>query len=134
MGMPRKRSSTLTSLELRIMRVLWSQQGPATVQTVVDGLTEQPRLAYTTVQTTLNVLERKKQVRRKLIGRAYEYSPVVTEEAAGAHAITEVLQKVFRGSVEDLLMSLVRGKHLSPGKLARLEAMLSKAKSTREGK
>lgn len=115
------------------MRVLWSQ-GAGTVQTVVDGLLGQPLLAYTTVQTTLNVLERKGQVTRKLIGRAYEYSPLVTKEAAATHAISDVLQKVFRGSVEDLLMSLVRGKHLSRKELARLETMLSQADPASEQK
>ena len=118
-----KKARVLTPLERRIMRVLWDG-GAGNVQKVLQGLTGEPQLAYTTVQTTLNVLERKGRVKRKLIGRAYEYSAIVSQEAADSHAIKDVLQKVFRGSVDDLLLSLVRSKHLDLRKLAELQAKL----------
>jgi BlaI family transcriptional regulator, penicillinase repressor len=118
-----KAIKVLTPLERRIMRVLWDE-GPGNVQKVVQGLTGEPHLAYTTVQTTLNVLQRKGKVKRKLIGRAFEYSAVVSQEAADSHAIKDVLQKVFRGSVDDLLLTLVRSKHLDAQKLAELQAKL----------
>ncbi len=118
-----KKAGVLTPLERRIMRVLWDS-GPGNVQMVLQGLTGEPQLAYTTVQTTLNVLQRKGRVKRKLVGRAYEYSATVSQEAADSHAIKDVLQKVFRGSVDDLLLSLVRSKHLDARKLAELQAKL----------
>jgi len=105
------------------MRVLWDG-GAGNVQKVLLGLTGEPQLAYTTVQTTLNVLQRKGKVKRKLVGRAYEYSATVSQEAADSHAIKDVLQKVFRGSVDDLLLSLVRSKQLDAEKLAELQAKL----------
>ena len=119
----RKKSTVLTPLERRIMHVLWDS-GPGNVQKVLQGLTGEPQLAYTTVQTTLNVLQRKGRVKRKLIGRAYEYSAVVSQETADSHAIKDVLQKVFRGSVDELLLSLVRSKQLNARKLAELQAKL----------
>lgn len=118
-----KAIKVLTPFERRIMRVLWDE-GPGNVQKVVQGLTGEPQLAYTTVQTTLNVLQRKGKVKRKLIGRAFEYSAVVSQEAADSHAIKDVLQKVFRGSVDDLLLTLVRSKRLDAQKLAELQAKL----------
>jgi predicted transcriptional regulator len=118
-----KAIKVLTPLERRIMRVLWDG-GPGNVQKVVQGLMGDPQLAYTTVQTTLNVLQRKGKVKRKLVGRAFEYSATVSQEAADSHAIKDVLQKVFRGSVDDLLLTLVRGKHLDARKLAELQARL----------
>jgi predicted transcriptional regulator len=118
-----KAVKVLTPLERRIMRVLWDE-GPGNVQKVVQGLTGEPPLAYTTVQTTLNVLQRKGKVKRKLVGRAFEYSAVVSQEAADSHAVKDVLQKVFRGSVDDLLFTLVRNKHLNARKLAELQAKL----------
>ena len=118
-----KAARVLTPLERRIMRVLWSE-GPGNVQKVLQGLTGEPQLAYTTVQTTLNVLHRKNRVKRKLVGRAFEYSAAVSQEAADSHAIKDVLQKVFRGSVDDLLLSLVRSKHLDARKLGELQAKL----------
>ena len=118
-----KVTKVLTPLERRIMRVLWDD-GPGNVQKVLQGLTGEPQLAYTTVQTTLNVLHRKGKVKRKLIGRAFEYSAVVSQQAADAHAIKDVLQKVFRGSVDDLLLALVRDKHIDARKLAELQTKL----------
>jgi BlaI family transcriptional regulator, penicillinase repressor len=118
-----KKARVLTPLERRIMHVLWDG-GAGNVQKVLQGLTGEPQLAYTTVQTTLNVLHRKEKVKRKLVGRAYEYRATVSQEAADAHAIRDVLQKVFRGSVDDLLLSLVRSKHLDARKLAELQAKL----------
>jgi len=113
------------------MRVLW-ESGAANVQKVLQGLTGEPQLAYTTVQTTLNVLQRKGKVKRKLVGRAYEYSAIVSQEAADSHALKDVLQKVFRGSVDDLLLSLVRSKQLDAQKLAKLQAKLQASESAEE--
>ncbi len=118
-----KKTRVLTPLERRIMRVLWND-GSGNVQKVLQRLPGEPQLAYTTVQTTLNVLHRKGKVKRKLVGRAYEYCAVVSQEAADSHAIKDILQKVFRGSVDDLLLSLVRSKHLDAHKLADLQAKL----------
>ena len=129
-SMPKK-IRVLTPLERRIMRVLWAG-GAGNVQKVLQGLTGEPQLAYTTVQTTLNVLQRKGKVERKLIGRAYEYSAIVSQEAADSHAIKDVLQKVFRGSVDDLLLSLIRSKQLDAKKLAKLQAKLEAVESEEE--
>ena len=126
-----KKARVLTPLERRIMRVLWDG-GAGNVQKVLQGLMGEPQLAYTTVQTTLNVLQRKAKVKRKLVGRAYEYSAIVSQEAADSHAIKDVLQKVFRGSVDDLLLSLVRSKQLDAQKLAGLQAKLQANESAEE--
>ena len=125
------KAKVLTPLERRIMRVLWDA-GAGNVQKVLQGLAGEPRLAYTTVQTTLNVLQRKAKVKRKLVGRAYEYSAIVSQEAADSHAIKDVLQKVFRGSVDDLLLSLVRSRQLDAQKLAELHAKLQASESAEE--
>src|SRR6266481_1640532 len=118
-SMPKK-ARVLTPLERRIMRVLWDG-GAGNVQKVSLGLTGEPQLAYTTVQTTLNVLQRKGKVKRKLVGRAYEYSATVSQEAADSHALKDVL-----------LLSLVRSKQLDPQKLAALQAKLQASASEEE--
>lgn len=121
----------LTPLERRIMHVLWGD-GAGNVQKVLQGLKSEPQLAYTTVQTTLNVLHRKGRVKRKLVGRAFEYSATVSQEAANCQSINDVLHKVFKGSVDDLLLSLVRSKHLNAQKLSELQAKLETAGDVEE--
>jgi BlaI family transcriptional regulator, penicillinase repressor len=126
-----KPAKVLTPLERRIMHVLW-EDGAGNVQKVLKGMNGEPQLAYTTVQTTLNVLHRKGRVKRKLVGRAFEYSATVTQEAANSHAIKDVLHKVFQGSVDDLLLSLVQSKHLNAQRLAELQAKLEADKDVEE--
>ena len=115
----RKKSTTLiTPLELEIMQVLW-ETGPANVQTVQEGLKSNP-LAYTTVQTMLNVLHRKGKVKRKLRGRSFEYAPTVTREKITNHAVREMVERLFSGSVDGLLMNLVKTRQLDAQKIAEL--------------
>src|SRR5277367_1299216 len=120
----KKSANILTPLELEIMQVLW-QTGPANVQTVQASLKAGPPLAYTTVQTMLNVLHRKGKVKRKLNGRAFEYTPTVTRDKATSHAVREMVERLFGGSVDDLLMSLVKTRQLDAGKIAELAERLN---------
>ena len=99
------------------MQVLW-RQGPSNVQTVHKGL--QSDLAYTTVQTVLNVLFQKGRVRRTLKGRAYEYRPVASKESVLGQAVRDLIRRMFGGSSEELVMSLVKTRQIDPATLARL--------------
>src|SRR5215472_16161704 len=92
----------LTPLELQIMNVLWDL-GPSNVQAVQEALPGPTKLAYTTVQTMLNVLHRKNRVKRSLRGRAYVYQPLLTRERAASQAISDMVDRLFGGSVESLL-------------------------------
>lgn len=117
-----KSKPQLTPLELQIMKVLW-EIGPGTVQAVQEKLPGE-RLAYTTVQTMLNILQRKGKVKRKLQGKAYEYRPVLSRERALKEAVGDVLERMFGGSVEALLMSLVKSRQLDAEKLAKVQQLI----------
>ena len=125
-------SHRLTPLELEIMNVLW-EGGPATVQAVQERLLPERKLAYNTVQTMLNVLHRKRKVRRTLKSRAYEYAPSVTRRQAAHHALGDLIRRMFDGSAESLVMSMVENRHLTPGELARLTALLEERKGGDRG-
>ena len=114
----------LTRLELQIMQVLWNN-GPSTVQAVQQRLPGDP-LAYTTVQTMLNILQRKGKVKRKLLGKAYEYRPVLSRDKALREAATDMLDRMFGGSVEALLMSLVKSSQLDADKLAKVQKLIER--------
>lgn len=121
--MPRRKSEQMTPLELEIMQVLW-ETGPATVQTVQRQLKRE--LAYTTVQTMLTVLHRKKKVKRTLKDKAYVYKPAVSQTKFTGHAVREFIDRMFGGSAEGLVMSLLQEKHLTPEKLASLQELIEK--------
>jgi BlaI family transcriptional regulator, penicillinase repressor len=133
MGGKRKSQQQLTPLELQIMNVLWDC-GPCNVQSVQEKLAGSSRLAYTTVQTMLNVLHRKRRVRRRLRGRAYDYAPVLTREKAARNAIGDMIDRLFGGSVDGLLMSLVKSEQLDPTKLRELSGLVEEHERGKEGK
>lgn len=120
----------LTPLELQIMKALWDL-GPSNVQAVQEALPSP--LAYTTVQTMLNVLHRKGRVTRTLRGRAYEYEPTLSRDKAVGNAVRDMVDRMFGGSVDALLMTLVKTKQLDARKLAELQELVDASKK-KEGR
>jgi len=128
----RKPEQSLTPLELEIMKVLW-ETGPANVQTVQERL--QPRaLAYTTVQTMLNVLHRKGRVKRRLKDRAYFYQPVLSRQKVMAQAVGDMLDRFFGGSADRLVLNLVETRQLTREKLAQVQKLLEQSREDERGK
>jgi len=113
--------SPLTPLELEIMKVLW-KTGPANVQTVQQNLGRP--LAYTTVQTMLNVLHRKEKVKRTLKQKAYFYRPSISRAAVAKQTVADLVERLFSGSATSLVMSLLETQQLSGEELARLRNLL----------
>lgn len=118
-----KQEDRLTPLELQIMQVIWKRE-TGTVAEVQQDLPQD--LAYTTVQTMLNILQRKGKLRRKLQGRAFVYRATVSEDKATTHAVRDLIDRMFGGSTEDLVMSLIRDKQIDAKKLAKLTRQFEK--------
>ena len=130
--MPRRKAGgqPLTPLELEIMNVLW-ETGPANVQSVQArirelGPTKGRDLAYTTVQTMLNVLHRKGKVKRQLKDRAYIYRPVFSRQKAVTQAVGEMIDRFFGGSADGLVLNLVETRHLTPESLAQIQKLVER--------
>lgn len=121
--MARGQNQTLTPLELEIMQVLW-EQGASTVAEVQPHL--RGELAYTTVQTMLNVLWRKRKVKRVQEGRAFRYEPVVSRERATGSALSDLVSRMFGGSSEALLMAMVDTRQITAEDLAKLAEKLNR--------
>lgn len=119
--MARKTSSNLTDAELRLMEVLW-EKGPATVWGVLEGLAA-PRPAYSTVITTLRILEKKGYVRHKKDGRAFTYEPLVGRHEARRSAASHLLERLFEGSPELLMNSLFEDRKISAEEFERLRKL-----------
>ena len=131
-----RENTALTKLELQIMQAIWklgasgnssakpagSVKGACSVKDVQQAL-PQP-LAYTTVQTMLNILERKGKLKRKLRGRAYVYSATVTEAKASRHAVRDLVDRMFGGSADELVMSLIKSRQIDPKRIAELSRRL----------
>src|SRR5947208_326224 len=120
---------SFTDRELDVMAVLW-RNGSGTVTEVRDALDDS--FAYTTVLTVLRTLEEKGFVTHTTEGKAHRYAPTVSQDAAGQSALSRVLDKIFDGSPELLLMQLVSDRNLDAAELRRLRKLLDDRLSKRK--
>ena len=130
--MPPKRSNTLTEAELRLMRLLWSR-GESAVADLVQALPDDSRLAYTSVLTTIRILEQKGYVEHRQEGRAFVYRACVAEQEASRSEVRNVLNRFFGNSRERLVLSLLGDTEISEDELERLKEAIGKAASDKEG-
>jgi predicted transcriptional regulator len=118
--MPPKPSNTLTQAELRLMRVLWTR-GESSVADLAAACAGEAPLAYTSVLTTVRILEQKGYVIHRQEGRAFLYSPSVAEHEASRSEVRNVLQRFFGNSRERLLLSLLGDGQVTADELRRLK-------------
>jgi predicted transcriptional regulator len=124
--MPRGKTTGLTDAELRLMEVLW-RIGPGTVAEVAAALPGDTPLAYSSVLTTLRVLETKGYLRHRKDSRAYVYEPVVGRDQASENAVTHLLRRFFENSPELLVLKLIEGKKISHKQLQQLRKRIEEA-------
>lgn len=120
--MARRRSSTLTEAELRLMEVLWAK-GQATVAEVTASLPPPP-IAYNSVLTTMRILERKGYVAHEEAGRAFVYRAVVARDEAAHSAVGHLLTRFFDNSAGSLALRLIASERPSKDELSRLRALI----------
>ena len=124
--MARPKSPTLTEAELRLMDVLWKKE-TATVSDVVAALPGAAPLAYSTVLTTLRILERKGYVSHQKEGRAYVYAPVVGREEARRNVVRYMMSRFFNNSPEALMLNILENEAVDGDVLDRLKRMVDES-------
>ncbi len=124
--MARKKSSTLTDAELRLMDVLWDR-GSATVGEVVEALDGGQPLAYSTVLTTLRILEQKGYINHTKEGRAFVYHPVVERGDALRNAVKNLANRFFNSSPELLVLNIIEQEKIDLEELTRLKRLVEES-------
>ncbi len=124
--MPPRKSITLTEAELRLMKLLWAR-GESSVSDLVAAMPEENTLAYTSVLTTVRVLEQKGYVRHRQVGRAFLYCACVAEQEASRSEVRHMMQRFFGNSRERLLLALLGDEEITPAELQRLKDAIAGA-------
>jgi predicted transcriptional regulator len=119
----RPKSETLTAQELEIMKVIWPL-GQATVREVYDALCERRTVAYTTVQTMMNILETKGHLKKQPGEKAQVYAPVRRQQLVVQSMVREFVNRVFDGSARPLLVHLLKEKGLTERERKELQKLL----------
>ena len=124
--MPPRKSNTLTEAELRLMKLLWTR-GESAVSDLVAAIPDGEALAYTSVLTTIRILEQKGYVCHRQEGRAFLYSPCVAERDASRSEIRHMMHRFFGNSRERLLLSLLGDDDIDSDELQRLKDVIAQA-------
>jgi BlaI family penicillinase repressor len=128
--MKQRRHFRLGDLQLRIMQVLW-KLGEATVAEMHQGLAGERDLAYTTVATMLRKMEVRGLVRHRLEGRSFIYRAAVAEEAVSKGMADHLLERLFEGSLADMVNHLLNNREVSREELSKLEELIAQRKKAR---
>jgi BlaI family transcriptional regulator, penicillinase repressor len=118
----------LTPQELEIMKVVW-RVGPATVRGVYEDLLKRRRIAYTSVMTMMNVLERKGHLRKLAQDRAFVYEPTAPQKRVLSSMVGEFVDRVFNGSASPLLQHLIEDERLTDQDLREIQRLLKQRKA-----
>tara|TARA_R110002049_G_scaffold4601_5_gene32014 strand:+ start:29523 stop:29897 length:375 start_codon:yes stop_codon:yes gene_type:complete len=120
---------SITKCEAEVMNVVWNK-GSVTIGDVVESIDRD--LAYTTVLTTMGILEDKGIVQRgDKVGRAYTYLPAVTREEVRQGMIGELTEQLFGGSVRSLVLSLIQSEAVTAEDIAALKKAASEAERSK---
>ena len=123
-----RKTQMVTDRELEIMKILWARE-KASVREVQDDLNKETGpVAYSTVQTLLNIMEEKKGLVRHVVeGRTFIYFPKNSSERTIRELTRRFVDRVFDGALDRVMVALLDSKPPTPEDLNRLRAMIDEA-------
>ena len=119
-------SSPLTDAQREIMEVVW-ERGEATVTEVRDALAQQRELARNTVQTMIVRLEEKGWLKHREQGRTFVYSANRPRAVSLGAKVTQMIDRLFAGSPEEMVTALIEYRGLTSGEAVRIRKMIDEA-------
>ncbi|MEW6742193.1 MAG: BlaI/MecI/CopY family transcriptional regulator [Planctomycetota bacterium] len=127
------RTRWLGELETLVMKEVW-RGGAVTVRQVHEALSEDRRLAYTTVLTTMRNLDRKGYLTREAIGRGHVYRASIDEATVARSVVKHLLERLFSGSEVRFASALFDAKRLRPEEFERLRREILKLRREEAGR
>lgn len=115
----------LTKVELELMTILW-RLGAGTVGDVLDRLSEDRRLAYTSVSTILRILEKKGVLLSRKEGRSHVYVPLLRKEEYESWSVHDLVTGLFDGTPARLVRRLLESEALSTKERHAIRKLLEK--------
>lgn len=130
-----KRKTGLTAVEWEIMEAIWALEGSPSVRDVLEHAFPKHEKAYTTVQTIMNNLVGKGYLRSEKTGMVNFYTPLKTRRQVVRRETSNLVYRVFHGSVPALASHLLRSEDLTLEEIKEIREMLEeRAGELRRGK
>jgi predicted transcriptional regulator len=121
----------LSNLEHLVMDALW-KRGPSSSEDIRRALEKRHFMKESTARTILKRLEDKGYVRHRVEGRTNIYSGIEPRESVAARAVRRVIDTLYGGSVEELLVGMVDSEVVDSSELASLARKIARRKSGKE--
>lgn len=112
----------ISDSELEVMKVLWEAEDALPVTTIRETLADRKGWEATTVKTLVNRLVGKGAVSQEK-RKVFFYAPLISEKEYNAWATGNLIQRLYKGSVKDLVAALVSSDELSDADIAELRSM-----------
>ncbi len=125
--MIRPKIHRLGDLQLRIMKLLW-QRPEATVADLHQQLQDEKELAYTTVATMARKMEARGLLAHRVDGRTFVYRAAVREEAVTRGMADHLVDRLFSGSLTDVVSHLLNTREVGMEELSELERLIAERK------
>jgi predicted transcriptional regulator len=119
-----------TDRELLLLKVLWDR-GEATVREVYEALRDEVPIVQNTVQAFLRLMEAKGLVVHRTEGRTFVYRPTAPGERTKKNLLSDLLDTVFDGALDQLVASAFAAKKPSPAELGKLRELIAAAERGR---
>ena len=121
--MARKKQSGPTEKEIAILSVLW-KHGPCTVREVHTLMSGNDDTGYTTTLKLMQIMHEKGLLKRDDSAKTHIYFPVNSEEQIQSQVVGTLLDRVFAGSTEKLMMRILSSQTVTPDELSNLKKMI----------
>jgi BlaI family transcriptional regulator, penicillinase repressor len=126
--MPKK---TPSQLELEILKVLWHaevlKELPLGVREVRLRLAATGRdLTHSSVITTLNIMVRKRFLKRTKVKNAYRFAPAIRQQHVCQQEVSNLLNRVFDGSAKHLMSALLDTKQIDAEQIAEIKRLINR--------
>lgn len=121
--MAREKKQYPTEKELAILKVLWAS-GPSTVRQVNEQISKRQKTGYTTTLKLMQIMTDKGLLIRDDTPFKHIYKPAVCKEKTEKQIVADMLDKVFAGSAEKLVMRALSAKQVSAEELKKIRQLL----------
>ncbi len=113
-----------TDSELMILQVLWNS-GPSTVREVMEVVEKEKPMGYTTVLKFMQIMLEKGLLSRDESSQKHVYRAAVSSDVTKHQMVGEFMDRVFEGSLKDLVVGALGGKKVTSDELDEIRELIN---------
>ncbi len=123
----------LTPVEWEIMETIWQLSGTPSVREVLEKAFPNGQKAYTTVQTIMNILEKKGLLKRKKQGLVNFYKPTRSREQMVKFEMSRLVSRMFKGSIPAFANYLINSDDITLNEIEKIKYLLDEKEAELKG-